>query len=99
MSLMHPNLDPFGDINDAIGRLIPFHLLQSTETFNIPKVDESKEKELLDKYSLLLDRYEALLESFKTDTVLFGQKKVNTILNPPERKTQPQFNHGNGRMF
>ena len=56
MSLMHPNLEPFGDINDTIGRLIPFHLLQNTETPSILKLDDSKEKDLLDKYSNLLDR-------------------------------------------
>ena len=84
MSLMHPNLEPFTDFNDALARLIPFHLLQELPAEKSEKLCfEEKDEEILDKYSSLLDKYSDLLSTMQSDLIYSGKKKVSNLLSPP----------------
>lgn len=98
MSLMHPNLGPFSDVNDALARLIPFHLLQNQHPLEPEKIQDEKAEEILDKYSNILDKYSDLLEIMKSDIVYTGKKKVYNILSPPPDRSsirvQSKMSHG-----
>jgi hypothetical protein len=81
---MHPNLDPFTDVNDALSRLIPFHLLQDPHPRDpIEKVGDERAEEILDKYSQILDKYSDLQQMMQSDIIFTGRKKVYNILSPP----------------
>ncbi len=101
MSLMHPNLEPFTDFNDALARLIPFHLLQEISPEKAEKTEKSlledKDEEILDKYSSILDKYSDLLLTMQTDLVYSGKKKISNILSPPpDRGSRMQSKTFNG---
>lgn len=98
MALMHPNLGPFSDMNDALARLIPFHLLQNQHPIQPEKVQDEKAEEILDKYSNILDKYSSLLEIMQSDIIYTGKKKVYNILSPPpdrsSTRVQSKLPHG-----
>ena len=84
MSLMHPNLDPFSDLNDALARLIPFHLLQNPHPRDpVERIGGERADETLDKYSQILDKYSDLMQKMQSDIIYAGRKKVYSLLSPP----------------
>lgn len=94
---MHPNLEPFTDLNEALARLIPFHLLQNSQGTVPQEIENNKSEEILDKYSQILDKYSHLMKEMQSDIIYSGQKKVYNILSPaPDRlsaRVQAKMSH------